>query len=399
LFCGATIFFILFSILLTSASVHIEYYNITQNANVVMRSLLVLYSRSFRNYSSLPTRPSNPWIPLLPRLRSSIPFLSSLVLGLTAGTFLTTTILPYIPLEKSDDEKEELERLNKAIDSEFKVKIFRGKCVAAGRTISGLKDDEEEWREIFTTLSNNRKKEDSFGKVRSAEMRFEDAKRRNKDKVEEREREIIAAALTTNEINDGGMNRATTINDRLEEINDQAKLFGLEDDMNKNLQQNIIKSDNNDESNMVNKTLAGSGCLGVERVFWNGKDQELVAVVWIGKGLSGWPGVAHGGLLATILSEKSRLAASLLHSNQGQESIQQFTIEYRKPTQSGDFYLIRSIPRMIQENNLIEVDSKLETMQGKLCVDFTAKIPLVSDKPIREATVNNSSIWKRLTGL
>lgn len=50
-------------------------------------------------------------------------------------------------------------------------------------------------------------------------------------------------------------------------------------------------------------TMSGTRGLGVQRAFWNPETREMVAAVWIGGGLSGWPGVAHGGAIATIFEE------------------------------------------------------------------------------------------------
>jgi hypothetical protein len=49
--------------------------------------------------------------------------------------------------------------------------------------------------------------------------------------------------------------------------------------------------------------MSGTRGLGVQRAFWNADTREMVAVVWIGGGLSGWPSVAHGGAIATIFEE------------------------------------------------------------------------------------------------
>lgn len=49
--------------------------------------------------------------------------------------------------------------------------------------------------------------------------------------------------------------------------------------------------------------LSGTRGFGVQRAFWNAETKEMVAVVWIGGGLAGWPGVAHGGAIATMFEE------------------------------------------------------------------------------------------------
>jgi hypothetical protein len=49
--------------------------------------------------------------------------------------------------------------------------------------------------------------------------------------------------------------------------------------------------------------MSGTRGLGVQRAFWSAETREMVAVVWIGGGLAGWPGVAHGGAIATVFEE------------------------------------------------------------------------------------------------
>lgn len=61
---------------------------------------------------------------------------------------------------------------------------------------------------------------------------------------------------------------------------------------------------------MTAQTLAGSRSLGIQRAFWNVDTHELVAVVWFGTALSGWPTLAHGGAVATIFEDcMSRMVA------------------------------------------------------------------------------------------
>lgn len=61
---------------------------------------------------------------------------------------------------------------------------------------------------------------------------------------------------------------------------------------------------------LTHTAMAGVQGLGVQRAFWNSETRELVAVVWIGSRLSGWPGVAHGGAIATIFEDAmSRMIA------------------------------------------------------------------------------------------
>lgn len=58
-----------------------------------------------------------------------------------------------------------------------------------------------------------------------------------------------------------------------------------------------------DGSKGILGVMSGTRGVGVQRAFWNAETQEMVAVLWIGGGLSGWPGVAHGGFIATVFEE------------------------------------------------------------------------------------------------
>lgn len=61
--------------------------------------------------------------------------------------------------------------------------------------------------------------------------------------------------------------------------------------------------DEHAEKSGILGVVRGTRGLGVQRAFWNAETKEMVAVVWMGGGLSGWPGVVHGGLIATVFEE------------------------------------------------------------------------------------------------
>lgn len=89
--------------------------------------------------------------------------------------------------------------------------------------------------------------------------------------------------------------------------------------------------------------MSGTRGLGVQRAFWNAETKEMVAVVWIGGGLAGWPGVAHGGAIATVLEE---VMARMVRGPEGRvEAIHRpdtLSVTYAKPTYSLDFYILRA---------------------------------------------------------
>ncbi|KAH7090276.1 hypothetical protein FB567DRAFT_519473 [Paraphoma chrysanthemicola] len=89
--------------------------------------------------------------------------------------------------------------------------------------------------------------------------------------------------------------------------------------------------------------MSGTRGLGVQRAFWNPETKELVAVVWIGGGLSGWPGVAHGGAIATIFEEAmARMVRGPVGDVDAIHRPTSVSITYAKPTYSLDLYILRA---------------------------------------------------------
>ena len=65
------------------------------------------------------------------------------------------------------------------------------------------------------------------------------------------------------------------------------------------------------EMSLSANIMKGSRGLGVQRQFWNRKDRRMITVIFYGGALAGWPGVTHGGVLATTMEESmERVAAS-----------------------------------------------------------------------------------------
>ncbi|SMY24109.1 unnamed protein product [Zymoseptoria tritici ST99CH_1A5] len=175
--------------------------------------------------------------------------------------------------------------------------------------------------------------------------------------------------------------------------------------------------------------LQGARGLGVERIFWDRSEKKLVAIVWFGGAMSGWPGVTHGGLLATALEEKIALAAAL--SNPSSESSvsaaatpqrlpgtgnhatmtmpldtpaepAQVSIDYRKPTYANSFYTIRVTPAFSADDDAgnvryaikgAEYQATLETMDAQICVKAAAKFAPRSTAEQVEEKVAEAAKW------
>ncbi|KAH6618810.1 hypothetical protein C7974DRAFT_37712 [Boeremia exigua] len=148
--------------------------------------------------------------------------------------------------------------------------------------------------------------------------------------------------------------------------------------------------------------MSGTRGLGVQRAFWNAETREMVAVIWLGGGLSGWPRVTHGGVIATVFDEAM---ARMVRGPSGTiEQVHRPTslkVTYAKPTYSLDFYILRasfakpSLPqtepvpepeaeptktwlswlppqkdmtKRSEPGQLIEIIGTLESVNGDLCV-------------------------------
>lgn len=163
------------------------------------------------------------------------------------------------------------------------------------------------------------------------------------------------------------------------------------------------------KESLVNQMQGAKG-LGVERLFWDRGEQKLVAVVWFGGSLCGWPGVTHGGAAATALSDKLSLAASLAEGRDSKVSAAaipqrmpgtgnhakmfapperpdepaQLNLSYVKPTLANNFYVIRIQPSMDLEQDPAKIvpsepaggheyEATLETLDARICVKAKAR--------------------------
>lgn len=148
--------------------------------------------------------------------------------------------------------------------------------------------------------------------------------------------------------------------------------------------------------------LSGTRGLDVQRAFWNAETKEMVAVVWMGGGLAGWPGVAHGGAIATVFEETmARMVRGPSGTVEPIHRPTSLSITYAKPTYSLDFYVLRAsfsqpdlpqteplpepeseptkswlgwlspkkdLTKQIDSKGFTEIVGTLESMKGELCV-------------------------------
>lgn len=130
-------------------------------------------------------------------------------------------------------------------------------------------------------------------------------------------------------------------------------------------------SDDEDRHHLTTKVIGGMRGIGHQRVLHNKVTGEYRVFVWLGKALSGWPGVVHGGCIATVLDECLGRAA-LAGFTKGNGVTANLDLDYKKPVVAGEWYVIRSKavanfePEKRGRKCLVE--GSLEDMQGKVFV-------------------------------
>ena len=172
----------------------------------------------------------------------------------------------------------------------------------------------------------------------------------------------------------------------------------------------IELSEKQDSMKNLMASMEGAKGVGVERMFWDRREKKLVAVVWFGGSLCGWPGVTHGGAIATQLAEKLSMAAALAEGTGNDvraaatpqrlpgvgdhakmlapastpDEPAQLSLNYLKPTFANNFYVVRIAPAipLDQEPDSTqpwevhgghEWEATLETMDARNCVTARAR--------------------------
>ncbi|KAI1212725.1 HotDog domain-containing protein [Annulohypoxylon truncatum] len=131
------------------------------------------------------------------------------------------------------------------------------------------------------------------------------------------------------------------------------------------------------QSRITTGPLAGSRGLPFQRIYHDVATGEVVSVVYFGSGTGGWPGVVHGGALATLLDESlGRCAILRFPARTGVTA--RLELQYRQPTLTSGFYVIRARPMPDERDGpekqarKLWVEGTLETVDGKTCVEAKA---------------------------
>ncbi|KAL2842215.1 HotDog domain-containing protein [Aspergillus pseudoustus] len=123
------------------------------------------------------------------------------------------------------------------------------------------------------------------------------------------------------------------------------------------------------EQRLTSGPLSGSGGLAFQRVFWNNKEKKAINVVFLGKGLEGWPTCVHGGALATILDEHlARVAIQNLPERTAVTA--NLDVNYRKLSTSDQFYAVHAtVDQERSTDRKAYVNGEVRDMDGNLLVE------------------------------
>lgn len=141
--------------------------------------------------------------------------------------------------------------------------------------------------------------------------------------------------------------------------------------------------------------MGGARGLAIQRVFWNDEEQKAISIVFFGGALAGWPGITHGGAIATVMDESLGRAALLafpaktgkfvpcrsrvkgaqrINSSRDLHSgvTANLELNYRAPTPANQFYVLVAEPMKAEcTDRKARIKGRLETLDGKVCVEAT----------------------------
>ncbi|KAJ5166144.1 uncharacterized protein N7482_004925 [Penicillium canariense] len=130
-------------------------------------------------------------------------------------------------------------------------------------------------------------------------------------------------------------------------------------------------SEKSKANRLTSGPLAGSRGFGLQKVFWNEKEHQLVSVVFMGSGIEGWPTMVHGGALGTIIDENLGRAA-IRHFPAQTGVTANLNINYRAPVYSDSFWSLHTTldPERSTDRKAY-VTCELRDMTGRVCVEAT----------------------------
>ncbi|KAL4917765.1 HotDog domain-containing protein [Aspergillus aurantiobrunneus] len=123
------------------------------------------------------------------------------------------------------------------------------------------------------------------------------------------------------------------------------------------------------EQRLTSGPLRGGGGLALQKVFWNNKEKKAVNVVWLGKGIEGWPMVVHGGAIATIIDEHLARVA-IQHLPERTAVTANLDINYRNMAWSHSFYYVHAtLDQERSTDRKAYVKGEVRDGKGNVCAE------------------------------
>ncbi|EON96842.1 putative thioesterase family protein [Phaeoacremonium minimum UCRPA7] len=116
--------------------------------------------------------------------------------------------------------------------------------------------------------------------------------------------------------------------------------------------------------NLTGGTLLGPGCVIVPPFAWNeAGGKSYVQICHLGENLCGYPGIIHGGFLATMLDEGlARTCFAALPNKVGMTA--NLNINYRAPAAANQYVVLRGTTTKV-EGRKAWVEGRIETLVGE----------------------------------
>lgn len=118
----------------------------------------------------------------------------------------------------------------------------------------------------------------------------------------------------------------------------------------------------------INKTLGGVRGVELSKTFYNQQNGEVVSVIRFGRGTSGWPTVAHGGVTATMCCEVAAACAERQWHDVNLRPVFQGAL-YATPISTLGFYIIVATPQL----DLANVDTVSVVCNVHSADDYTGE--------------------------
>ncbi|ODV87189.1 hypothetical protein CANARDRAFT_188674, partial [[Candida] arabinofermentans NRRL YB-2248] len=128
------------------------------------------------------------------------------------------------------------------------------------------------------------------------------------------------------------------------------------------------------ESQTIHDTLTEPGCIAIPPLtFHNENTKESISIIHLGKRLSGYPFLVHGGMLSLVIDEvfknDSALALNLDDSNS--VHTEDLTLNYKMPTLVDNFVVLKTEAYELG-NNEVQMKGTLQTPSGRTLVKAAA---------------------------